>query len=69
MEPGSVAIDPGNAAMAAAWDGEDGEHWLTWAALYDRAVSRHHDPLLAAARIAGLRTGDDDHVPAGQVDR
>lgn len=51
METEPVAIDPGNAAMAAAWDGEDGEHWLTWAALYDRAVSGHHEPLLAAARI------------------
>ena len=51
MGLGCVAIDPGNAPMAAAWNGEDGAHWLRWAEHYDRAVSWHHERLLAAAGI------------------
>jgi SAM-dependent methyltransferase len=55
--------------MAAAWDGEDGEHWLTWAELYDRAVSRHHDPLLATARIGSADRVLDVGCGNGQTTR
>jgi SAM-dependent methyltransferase len=48
----SLQVDPSNAAAAAAWNGDDGEHWVTHADLYDRSVARYHGPLLDAAGIA-----------------
>jgi SAM-dependent methyltransferase len=48
-EPASVAGS--NVGQAAAWDGEDGEHWARYEARYDATVRRHHVRLLQAARL------------------
>ncbi|HEX9466968.1 MAG TPA: class I SAM-dependent methyltransferase [Acidimicrobiia bacterium] len=41
-----------NVEMAAAWDGDEGEHWASHEERYNAAVLRHHARLLAAAHIA-----------------
>lgn len=40
-----------NEAMAAAWNGEDGAHWVAHAERYDRSLARYQPHLLDAAAI------------------
>lgn len=69
MEPASLVVAPGNTDMAAAWNGADGEHWVRWAALYDRAVGRHHQQFLAAAQIGATDQVLDVGCGSGQTTR
>ena len=41
-----------NEEMAAAWDGPEGDHWVTFNECYNAATSRHRARLLDAADIA-----------------
>lgn len=41
-----------NVEQAAAWDGNEGEHWTLYADRYDRASRRHWDRLLDASLVS-----------------
>jgi SAM-dependent methyltransferase len=55
--PGEGTIPVANVDQAAAWDGEEGDHWTDHADRYDAAARRYDPLLLDAARIS-----IDDHV-------
>lgn len=52
-----MATVTANAAMAAAWDGEEGEDWARDWERYDRAAAGYQARLAAAAGV-----GEQDHV-------
>jgi SAM-dependent methyltransferase len=58
-----------NTAMAAAWDGDEGERWARDWARYDRSVAGYHGRLLAAAALAATDRVLDVGCGNGQTTR
>ena len=58
-----------NAAMAAAWDGPEGEQWARHARQYDRVVEGYQRWLMAAAAIAPGSTVLDIGCGTGETSR
>jgi SAM-dependent methyltransferase len=65
----SVPVARSNADAAAAWNGDDGAHWVTYATTYDRSVAPYHRALLDAARIGANEHGVDIGCGSGQTTR
>jgi SAM-dependent methyltransferase len=53
----AVPVDPSNAEQLRAWDGEQGEYWVSHAQRFDEGVAGYHRRFLNAAAIK-----PDDHV-------
>jgi SAM-dependent methyltransferase len=47
----SIPIDPSNAGQLQAWDGEDGDYWVTHAELFDQCIAACDQRFLDAASI------------------
>lgn len=58
-----------NEAMAAAWNGEDGAHWVAHAEHYERSIARYQAPLFDAAAIAGAERVLDIGCGSGRTTR
>ena len=80
METSATGIAPGNAEMAAAWDGAEGDHWADHADRYEATGVAYGQALLAAFEVdarssvldIGCGTGSltldvARRVPAGSV--
>ncbi len=63
------AVDPSNAAMRDAWDGDTGAFWAENADRFDAGLSHYHQPLLAAAAFAPTDVVLDVGCGAGRVTR
>ena len=47
----SIPIDPSNAGQLQAWDGKDGDYWVTNAELFDQCIAAYDQRFLDAASI------------------
>jgi SAM-dependent methyltransferase len=47
----SIPIHPSNAGQLQAWDGKDGDYWVTNAELFDRCIAAYDERFLDAASI------------------
>jgi len=65
----TLRIADSNRDAAAAWNGDDGAHWVRNAGVYDRSVARYHGAFLAAARIAPRDRVLDIGCGSGQTTR
>jgi SAM-dependent methyltransferase len=64
-----MATRVANTAMAAAWDGADGDHWTTYADHYERASLRHWQRLVEAVPIAATASAIDVGCGTGRSTR
>lgn len=64
-----MAPEIANTDMAAAWDGDEGEHWTRHAPRYDASARFFHPRLMAAAAIGAGERVLDIGCGAGQVTR
>jgi SAM-dependent methyltransferase len=67
-EAGGQSPSP-NAGQAAAWDGDEGLHWVEYQARYDKMAGGFTGPLLAAAAIAEADRVLDVGCGCGQTTR
>lgn len=49
--PSRAVTTPPNAQQRAAWAGDSGDHWATWAEVYEAGVAGYRDDLRAAAAV------------------
>src|SRR5215471_17845017 len=66
---GSLQVDPSNAEMAKAWDGDEGSYWAVHAGHFDRAVAAYHEKFLDAAAIGPGEQVLDIGCGTGQTTR
>jgi len=58
-----------NVEMAAAWDGDEGDHWTEHADRYEKAADRHWHALLRTVEIAGADSVLDVGCGTGKSSR
>lgn len=65
----SLRVDPSNAEVAKAWDGDEGAYWAAHAGHFDRAVAPYHEKFLDAAAIGPAEHVLDIGCGTGQTTR
>ncbi|WP_410657598.1 class I SAM-dependent methyltransferase [Amycolatopsis sp. lyj-112] len=68
-ESTAVRVDPSNARMLKAWDGEEGARWTKRAQRFDDGVAAYRDTFFAAAGIQPADNVLDVGCGAGQTTR
>lgn len=64
-----LRVDPSNAEVAKAWDGDEGAYWAAHADHFDRSVAAYHLPFLDAAAIGPGERVLDIGCGTGQATR
>lgn len=69
MSGGRIETAAGNAEMAAAWDGDEGDHWAEHAAIYEGANARFMAVLLDAVDVGATGSALDIGCGTGATAR